>query len=71
MTGRELAAAEPGVSEVTVSVSPGSSIEPSTSSWTRLGHVTATGADARQAERRAIGAAELINFEVDLELPCR
>jgi len=71
VTGRELAAALPGISEVTVSVSPGTRIEPVTSSWTRLGHVTATGANSQQAEYRASAAAELITIEVDQELACR
>jgi biotin carboxylase len=68
IAGRELASALPGVIEVTVSVAPGATIAPVTSSWSRLGHVIATGADHREAARRAATAASMITFDMHEEL---
>jgi biotin carboxylase len=68
IAGRELAAALPGVREVTLSVASGATIAPVTSSWSRLGHVIATGADDREAARRAATAASLITFEMAEEM---
>jgi biotin carboxylase len=74
ITGRELASALPGVQEVTLSAAsgaptaPGATIAPVTSSWSRPGHVIATGADHREAARRAAQAASLIKFEMDEEM---
>src|SRR5262249_19968309 len=64
IAGSELASALPGVHEVTLSVSSGATISPVTSSWSRLGHVIATGADDREAAQRAAAAASLITFEM-------
>lgn len=75
ITGRERASALPGVKEVTLSVAsgaaiaPGAIIAPVTSSWSRLGHVIATGADDREAARRAATAASLVTFDMDEEVP--
>jgi biotin carboxylase len=68
IAGRELAAALPWVQEVTLSVASGATIAPVTSSWSRLGHVIATGADGREAALRAATAASLITFEMDEEM---
>jgi len=68
IAGRELASALPGVQEVTLSVASGATIAPITSSWSRLGHVIATGADGREAAQRAATAASLITFEVAEEM---
>jgi biotin carboxylase len=64
IAGRELASALPGVLEVALSVASGAVITPVTSSWSRLGHVIATGADDRVATQRAVAAASLITFEM-------
>jgi hypothetical protein len=53
---------------VTVSVASGATIKPITSSWSRPGHVIATGSNDREAARRAAAAASLITFEVDEEV---
>jgi len=68
ITGRDLASALPGVREVTLSVASGATVAPVTSSWSRLGHVIATGADGREAAQRAATAASLITFEMDEEM---
>jgi biotin carboxylase len=70
IAGRELASALPGVREVALSVASGATIAPLTSSWSRLGHVIATGADDREATQRAATAASLITFEMDEEMAC-
>lgn len=70
IAGREAAAAVPGVREVTLAVTPGAIVGPVTSSWSRLGHVIATGADAREAAVRAVTAASLVSFDVDEETTC-
>jgi biotin carboxylase len=70
IAGQELASALPGVHEVTVTVTPGSTVAPVTSSWSRPGHVIATGADGPEAAHRATAAASLITFEVDEEMAC-
>jgi biotin carboxylase len=67
IAGREVASALPGVREVSLAVSPGATVTPVTSSWSRLGHVIATAADEREAARRAATAAALITFDVDEE----
>lgn len=67
IAGRRLASARPGIHEVSLSVASGATITPVTSSWSRLGHVIATGADGREAARRAATAASLITFEMDEE----
>jgi biotin carboxylase len=68
IAGRELASALPGVQEVTLSVAPGAAVAPVTSSWSRPGHVIATGANGREAARRAATAASLITFEMEEEM---
>jgi biotin carboxylase len=68
IAGRDLVAALPGVQEVTLSVVPGATVAPVTSSWSRLGHVIATGADGRKAAQRAVTAASLITFEMTEEM---
>jgi biotin carboxylase len=68
IAGRELASAAPGVHEVALSVSSGATVAPVTSSWSRLGHVIATGADDQEATRRAAAAAALITFDIDQDV---
>jgi biotin carboxylase len=71
IAGRDLASALPGVREVTLSIAPGATVGPVTSSWCRLGHVIATGANGREAAQRAATAASLITFEMDEEMAWR
>jgi biotin carboxylase len=68
IAGCELASARPGIHEVTLSVTSGATITPVTSSWSRLGHVIATGPDDREAAQRAATAASLITFEMAEEM---
>ena len=68
IAGRELASALPGIREVVLSVAPGAAVAPVTSSWSRLGHVIAMGADDREAVQRAATAASLITFEMAEEM---
>ena len=68
ITGRDLVPALPGVQEVAISVESGATIAPVTSSWSRLGHVIATGADDQEATQRAANAASLITFEMAEEI---
>src|SRR5262249_31753282 len=72
IAGRELASAAPGVHDVALSVTSGETVAPVTSSWSRLGHVIATGADDQEAARRAAAgaaaAAALITFDIDQEM---
>ena len=70
VVGREIAADRPGIHEVTVSVASGATVGPVTSSWSRPGHVIATGADGWEVAGRAVAAASLITFAMDEEMPC-
>ena len=70
IAGREVASSLAGITEVTLSIKSGATIAPVTSSWSRLGHVIATGANDREAAQRAATAASLITFEMDGEMAC-
>ncbi|MEU6523447.1 ATP-grasp domain-containing protein [Streptomyces sp. NPDC046924] len=52
----------PGVDECQVYVEPGAEVREVASSWDRLGHVVAVGADAGEAASRAEDAASRIRF---------
>jgi biotin carboxylase len=67
IAGTERAAAMRGIEEVSVSVAVGAAVSAVTSSWERLGHVIATGADQREAAARADASASLIEFDVVAE----
>ncbi|MGL5857552.1 MAG: ATP-grasp domain-containing protein [Angustibacter sp.] len=58
--GLDRASAAVGVTECEVSTPVGSTVEVTTSSWDRVGHVIATGADPLEADSRAIEAAAMI-----------
>jgi biotin carboxylase len=65
VAGTERAAGLPGVTEVMLSAVPGTTIPSLSSSWNRLGHVIATGANHHEAAQRAAAAASLIIFDIN------
>ncbi|MGW6391714.1 ATP-grasp domain-containing protein [Streptomyces sp. NPDC055103] len=60
VTGADAAQVAPGVTELHLSIAPGTTVHTATSSWERGGLVIATGADAAEAGRRAEHALSLI-----------
>lgn len=67
VTGMELAAKMPGVTEVDIKVHPGDAVAPPRSNHQILGHVVATGQTAAEAARRADAALAHICLDVALE----
>ncbi|MFE0729160.1 ATP-grasp domain-containing protein [Streptomyces antibioticus] len=65
VTGADEARAAPGVTELHLSVAPGTTVRSVTSSWERAGLVIATGADAVEAGRRAEHALSLIDVRTE------
>jgi biotin carboxylase len=60
--GLDAARALPGVIEIWLSAEPGRSVEPMTSSWSRVGEVVAVGADREEAAAHALAAAAAVDI---------
>jgi len=60
--GLDEARAVPGVIDVWLSVEPGETVHPVTSSWSRVGEVVAVGANRTEAEATAAAAAKAVQI---------